>query len=633
MSPALPFLLSLCLLTDYSLAQNILNNGGFEYGLMCYNAYAWGVTGDDNKSDYRFFLSSDSHSGSSSLELRCTGPDCAKAAAISNRIPTQPNQAYKLSLYTKCAAGATPAVYIPGMTGGDVFRYMSCTGDWAPNTITFTTSATAKDFFYYLFDYYPIIGASSRFDDVVLTYADGTAPAEAILHPGVRDVQVKEKFIQVDGAPYLNLGFFDVNYDDLAQVASLGANTVHALGEQPAANCFNTTQTAYLDRMYELGLNFVPQSSTTAQAMGAATFPAIMQRFASHRSIIAWMLADEPDQSLIPRSYIQPANFIDEYNAAKTKTTLPLFSDMQRSWSTITDVSPYTPGLDFWMAEPYGPDFQGVNHAVNMFNSLRRRPIWLAQDDIDPRLIVPKAYWAIINGATGIVYFYWPTFKANAPLLAKVQQAFSELKQLQSVIFSQPVDALVSTSNGLGYMARYTGTSTYILAANPAVVDLQGSIFVKGLMAGQQINVLFENRTITADSGGFTDSFFGPARHVYVINSALSALSGTLAGKSGVDSARDWKIQVSNTGTGVANAVQIGGATFAQSSGTACTPKLVPGNLPVMLGNIGSGGNATGDVMINFTGCDNTSKFSVNISLSSNNGAVNAAMVRNNERK
>src|SRR5688500_8937528 len=113
MHRSMAILISLCV-ADISSGteQNILNNGGFEYGLMCYSTSIWSTTGDDYKGDYRFQVSSDSHSGSRSLEILCYGPDCLKASIVSDKIQTPPDQAYKLSLYTKCPTGRLAAVYI-----------------------------------------------------------------------------------------------------------------------------------------------------------------------------------------------------------------------------------------------------------------------------------------------------------------------------------------------------------------------------------------------------------------------------------------------------------------------------------------------------------------------------------------
>src|ERR1700722_11128501 len=110
------FLLFILVLNFPSLAQNnILNNGGFESGLMCYDEWMWSNTGIDFKGDYRFSLSNDAHSGSYSLQIACQGTDCLKAAVYSDLIPAPANQTYKLSAYAKCPAGRSAYFLARGM--------------------------------------------------------------------------------------------------------------------------------------------------------------------------------------------------------------------------------------------------------------------------------------------------------------------------------------------------------------------------------------------------------------------------------------------------------------------------------------------------------------------------------------
>jgi hypothetical protein len=171
------------------------------------------------------------------------------------------------------------------------------------------------------------------------------------------------------------------------------------------------------------------------------------------------------------------------------------------------------------MAEPYGPDFSFVNHAVDLFNAVQPRPICLAEDDIGASLIVPKAYWAIIAGATGIHYFSWSAFKADPPALAAAQQVFYELKGLKNAIFGDKLDSLVTAPAGIASMSRFDPESnaSYILSANSSSNTVTGNFLVKDLEAGQQITVLYENRTITAKGGSFSDTFAGVSRHVYEV--------------------------------------------------------------------------------------------------------------------
>ena len=514
-------------------AQNILKNGGFETGLMCFMNNVWSNTGNFGPGDYKFTLSGDSHSGKYAIEIGCVLPavgagDCVKGSIFSNRIPTAPNQDYTLSLWSKCPAREGAAVWVPGMATGDVFVTVTCNGDWAFNTIHLRTSATAQEFYFALYGYGIDFNGVGwvRFDDLTLTYgtsSPGTAGSGVLAHAGNRFVGTSSvtNSVMVDGAPYLALGFFSIPYADLPQAAALGANTVFGLGFYAHASCFATTQKDYLDVAYELGMNFVPDSSTTLRLGVPAVFPSVMQQFAPHLANIAWMAADEPDQVAVPFWYTPPANFIAHYNAAKTQTTLPMFGVFQRAaWSSPNEVAPYAPGVDLFVAEPYGAGFGGVSYAVNMFKNIPpAKPIWLALDDAGANLILPKAYYALANGVTGFAYFSWDGFKEDPPAQAAVSQLFSEMNQLKPVIFATPLANPVAPGTNVNAIARSLRGQTYVLAANPDTTTTTATFNVVGLTAGQQVQVLFENRSVTATTGAFTDTFVGATRHLYVIGS------------------------------------------------------------------------------------------------------------------
>ena len=630
-------LLSFSLITVLSLMAdqaNILNNGGFETGLMCYQDWIWSNTGQDFKGDYKFNLSNDAHSGAHSLEIACMGADCLKAAIFSDQIPTTPGQAYKLSVYSKCPVNTNNFFYMPDSATGAVYQPLTCNGGWALNQVAFQSAPTAQSFFFYLFN---ADVSWLRVDDVVLTYADGTVPPHNVLHPGVRQVGISGQNVLVDGRPYLSLGYVNVSYNDLPAAAAAGANTVNGLESYSNAECFSATQPGYLDRAYSLGLNFLPDSTTTARLASPGVFPAVAQTFTPHLSVLGWGLADEPDLIELPFTYIPPATLTAEYNAIKSATSLPVMFDSQHAaYDSPSFLAPYSGAADFWMAEPYGPDFWSVGHAAGVFNAVQKKPIWLYQDAIDPSLIVPKAYWAIIQGVTGIHYFDWDTFKANSAKLAAATQVFGELKSLNSAIFGTNLDTSVTATAGLGYTARYDAAadSLYILSVNPALAgasaNVQANFTVKGLTAGTNVTVMFENRTIAAQTGGFTDAFTGVSRHVYLVANFMkgtppppvAVLSAAIASKTGLTANRNWQIKVANTGTARALAVQIKSVTFAQTSGTACTPVVAAGSLPLSLGNIFTNASETGNVHINFTGCSSTSRFSVTVMLSANSGTL-----------
>ncbi len=111
-----------------------------------------------------------------------------------------------------------------------------------------------------------------------------------------------------------------------------------------------------------------------------------------------------------------------------------------------------------------------------------------------------------------------------------------------------------------------------------------------------------------------------------------NALTGSIASKSGTQTGRTWTIALSNPGPGTAYGAQITGFTLTQTAGAACTPVITgPSTFPVVLGDIASGASATTSFVINFAGCANTARFSLNVPYNSTGGANTGSIVRSNE--
>lgn len=497
---------------------NILNNGGFETGLMCFGNWVWSQTGEDYKGDYDFRLSTDAHEGRYALEIHCKGTDCgggAKAAIYTQRIHSPRSQPYKVTAWSKCAAGRRAYFYTPSSSAGDLIEDLTCNGAWVQNDITFTSSGSADDVMIY---FYNADTTSLLLDDVILTYGDGTVPAQTVKHAGVRSVSVSGSVVSVDGAPYLALGFFDVPFDDLQAMFDLGGNTVTTLGLDEVVDCFNTRREKYGDRAFALGVGVLPDSTTTARLDEPAVLPAVMERFAPHRANLAWFLVDEPDQANVSWYYVPPATLVAEHDQARTVTRLPLIADFQRaSWDQTSVVQPYGPSVEIYMAEPYGDDFGGVTHALDMFGTIGAKPTWLAMDPASASLIVAKAYFGIVEGATGILYFTWRDFRADSAKLAAAKQAFTELQSLREVLFAASADAEITAPAGVKAIARKHQGKTYLIAVNPGTQAITGDFTVAGLAAGKQVTVMFESRTVTSSAGKFSDRLEGTSRRVFLI--------------------------------------------------------------------------------------------------------------------
>jgi len=499
--------------------SNILVNGGFELGLECYADWVWSTTGQDYKGDYDFYLSSTARSGNHSLEIRCNGTDCGnggpnggKAAFYTEPIPTGPGQAYTLTVYTQCAAAnGSGFVYVPSTASGDVTKSVTCDGSWEPTTVDFTTAAGATSFTFYV---YSNDTASLFVDDATLTYADGGVPPQTVRHAGARQASVSGNHVDVDGEPYLALGFYSVPFDQLAQAADAGANTVIDMGS--AGDCFNTAQEGFLDRAYELGLNVLPDSTFTARLQTPAVFPAVAAQFTPHLAEIGWYLCDEPDQNTVAFYDIPSDTFVAEGQALAPAVGLPVTADFQHAdWDKTGFDDPYAGGVAFYMAEPYGASFAGVTTAMGTFAGMGPKPVWLAQDDPGAAYIVPKAWFDVVSGATGIVFFDWPTFQKDDAGMAAAQQAFAELSSLSPAIFGTDASASYTGPAGVSLAARSAGGHSWLFAVNPTSATASGRFAGPDLAAGGQVTVLFENRTLAVADGGFTDTFAGVSRHVY----------------------------------------------------------------------------------------------------------------------
>ena len=499
---------------------NILVNGGFETGLECYADWVWSTTGKNYKGDYDFYLSSHAHSGSYALEIRCNGTDCGnggpnggKAALYTEPIPTAGGQAYTLGVYIECAAaGGSGFVYVPGTAAGDVTKAVTCDGSWHQTTLDFTTAAAATSFTFYV---YSNDTASLFVDDATLTYADGTVPPQTVKHAGTREVAVAVDHLVVDGQPYLALGFYSVPYDQLAAAADAGANTVIDMGS--AGDCFATAQGSFLDRAYELGLAVLPDSTFTARLQTPAVFPAVAARFAPHLAEIGWYLCDEPDQNQVAFYDVPPATFVAEGQALAPALGVPVTADFQHAdWDKTGFDDPYAAGVAFYMAEPYGTNFGGVTTAMATFAGMGGgKPVWLAQDDPGAATVVPKSWFDVIAGATGIVFFDWPAFQGDPAGMAAAQQAFAELSSLRPALFGSDAGAGLTAPAGIAFAARSASGHRWLFAVNPTSATVTGQFGGTGLADGAPVTVLFENRSVTVAGGAFSDSFSGVSRHVY----------------------------------------------------------------------------------------------------------------------
>jgi hypothetical protein len=283
----------------------------------------------------------------------------------------------------------------------------------------------------------------------------------------------------------------------------------------------------------------------------------------------------QDDKSFKPRS--DPSDVLAKYRqikaADKSRPVLVTFTGafMRESKGKYTDAQKQTiyPALiracdvvGFDTYPIYGSGFPGhLNWPAYGVTRLRelagpKRPIyawietskgskWMTyekQPDVLPIHTRHEVWGAIIRGATVIGYFthaWKPSFREFAPT-AEMQ---AELKRLNGQLTRLAPDILapvtkrriqMTIEGGLQCHLKATerkGTLTIFAQNQDIGIDEKkakqfqpikprggkATFTVAGLKAGTKIEVIDENRTITATQGGFTDEFGKLAEHVYRI--------------------------------------------------------------------------------------------------------------------
>jgi hypothetical protein len=151
------------------------------------------------------------------------------------------------------------------------------------------------------------------------------------------------------------------------------------------------------------------------------------------------------------------------------------------------------------------------------------------QKPVTPVHIRGEVWMAICRGATAIGYFthIWkPTYRQFGvpPENVKAMKDINEqLTRLAPVILAEPAEVKVSINfsdhlNG-DIVAKKSGDCIYLFAVNydSRQRGCRALIEVEGLQAGTPVEVVDENRTLTAAAGAFTDDFGPLGVHIYKI--------------------------------------------------------------------------------------------------------------------
>lgn len=382
----------------------------------------------------------------------------------------------------------------------------------------------------------------------------------------------------VAGQPYFFIGLapgpsVDIRTpeggDGWRELAEGGVNVVRGLPAMNDASAEVLRQNkSYMDNAAAHGMYvwpFLSQLVNVDNETKRAQLKTVVETFKDHPAVFFWKFSDEPEWAKVPVPALAKAyqlvrqldpNHLVWISHAPRGTTESLRRYNAACDVIATDIYP--------VSVPAGKHSLLSNKGLSMVGDYTRRMVEVSQGQkmvfmilqvfwsgANPahnpvnRMVFPSAreerymvYQAIINGANSLSFFgltggllgrdkelglNWTYWRAVLkPLLAEFKQG----SELYPVLIAPETTYPLTFSGApqIEVRAKEMGVYLYIMAAAREGVTQQ--VRFSGLADGE-VSVLFENRTLEAKDGAFSDSFAQHDVHVY---RAFKVLPKELAG-------------------------------------------------------------------------------------------------------
>jgi len=283
--------------------------------------------------------------------------------------------------------------------------------------------------------------------------------------------------------------------------------------------------------------------------------------------IIGWMHGDEPDngQSLGARfgfgSPISPETIIEDYLRMKAlDVSRPILLNLGQgaAWDGWygrgnrnhhpEDYPEYLKGCDIASFDIYPVNSE--NEAVSgklwfVASGLERlgqwsrgeKPVWNCiectaisnpQKKPAPEQVRAEAWMSLIHGSRGLIYFVHQFKPKSNPaallddpeMLAAVTRLNQQITRLAPVLNSPAIHtaAMVQSENAnvpVATMIKYSDGAMYLFAVGMRDGATKVTFTLTGVEGNSLVEVLDENRTLTATNGSFSDHFDPWAVHLY----------------------------------------------------------------------------------------------------------------------
>jgi hypothetical protein len=537
----------------------MLHNGGFEV-LEGGHIAGWGAAPGASATTEMV------KSGERSLKLSGTDPEANIIATQSVR-DFKLNQKYRFSYHARGAViGTEYRAYIGVWNGKEwVTGFHSewhKSGDvWGKTATDFTITQPADRLEIVLQLKAP---GTMYFDDVSLQ----EAPAE-VLPAALGQFTGSSQFVQimpdrtfrVRGKPFFPIKIWGWRSDSpqaMAKAHEFGFNTVatglmDSIGPEAMRLYLNMAQKHDLMLIPAARVELPPAEAEKLLPAKLEGLRRVVEKIKNHPALFAYGTADEPAwggydlaslaavahmiRELDPNHpiYINhaPRNTIEEL-ARYNRYTDIAGSDIYPIWKTGVDRHSNLPNKTLSVVgDETIKNLQAVDYKKPVFQTLQAFS-WSAppappglEDEPFPthQQLRFMGYDTIVTGATGVSYYQDSRYSEIRPELKPIIREFAALQD--ALAGGKLLDtAKVSSSPNVKVLARQWNGHTVLLAVNDTNKEVQADLDWKTLPAAKNpsVKVLFENRSVTPQSGVLSETFAPYDVHVYTDAAQESAV-------------------------------------------------------------------------------------------------------------
>ena len=348
----------------------------------------------------------------------------------------------------------------------------------------------------------------------------------------------------VNGEPLFAIGAYGVPSHAFRELADAGFNTVVA---EPFPHYLRAAGNLGLMAVVDLPVALAPTRSDAFLSRledELRSMPARISAVQHCAALIGYYMVDEPNHTLAPHS----PDGTGEAICSRLFDTAKRSDPHRMVWATFGRRVTFANGYDIGAVHSYwcpskgegpmsvvGPVKAAVAHAAR-----HRRPAWFVAQagrwsggevPLTPREQRCQVYLALIQGVKGVVWWGYSYRPPDDAAWLEIKRLASELKRLGPILLSDgrttrlPIDSASAAPDAapmpLHALLKEHDERQYLIAANPTQRPRTMLCTLSRPPGAPSVNVLFEDRSITASGGSFRDTFAGYATHVYEIPGPL----------------------------------------------------------------------------------------------------------------